>query len=44
MASNGSKPFQLELIRRQGFSVPETLVTTDPEEARAFFERHGRII
>jgi hypothetical protein len=44
MASNGSKPFQLELIRRQGFSVPETLVTTDPEEARAFYERHGRII
>jgi hypothetical protein len=44
MASNGSKPFQLELIRRQGFSVPETLVTTDPAEARAFYERHGRVI
>ena len=44
MASNGSKPFQLELIRRQGFSVPETLVTTDPAEASAFFERHGRVI
>ena len=44
MASNGSKPFQIELIRRQGFSVPDTLVTTDPEEARAFYERHGRVI
>lgn len=44
MAANGSKPFQLELIRRQGFSVPETLVTTDPAEARAFFEQHGRVI
>ncbi len=44
MASNGSKPYQLELIRRQGFSVPETLVTTDPEEARSFYERHGQII
>lgn len=44
MASNGSKPFQLELIRRQGFSVPETLVTTDPDEARAFHERHGQVI
>jgi hypothetical protein len=44
MASNGSKPFQLELIRRQGFAVPETLVTTDPEEARAFYERHGGVI
>ena len=44
MASNGSKPFQLELIRRQGFSVPDTLVTTDPLEARAFYERHGHVI
>lgn len=44
MASNGSKPFQLELIRRQSFSVPETLVTTDPDEALAFYERHGRVI
>jgi glutathione synthase/RimK-type ligase-like ATP-grasp enzyme len=24
--------------------VPETLVTTDPEEALAFYERHGQII
>ncbi len=44
MASNGSKPYQLELIRKQGFSVPETLVTTDPEEAKSFYERHGQII
>jgi len=44
MASNGSKPFQLELIRRQGFSVPETLVTTAPAEARAFYGRHRHVI
>jgi hypothetical protein len=44
MASNGSKPYQLELIRRVGFSVPETLVTTDPNAARAFWERHGKVI
>ena len=44
MAVNGSKPYQLELIRRCGFSVPETLVTTDPDEAQAFWERHGVVI
>ena len=44
MAVIGSKPYQLELIRRAGFSVPETLVTTDPQEAQAFWERHGVVI
>jgi len=44
MGSNGSKPFQLDLIRRQGFSVPDTLVTTDAGAARAFRERHGEVI
>jgi RimK-like ATP-grasp domain len=44
MASNGSKPYQIELIRREGFRVPETLVTTDPSAVREFYERHGRLI
>jgi hypothetical protein len=44
MGSNGSKPYQLDLIRRHGFSVPDTLVTTDAEAVRAFRERHGEII
>jgi glutathione synthase/RimK-type ligase-like ATP-grasp enzyme len=44
MASNGSKPFQAQLIRAQGFSVPETLITNDPEQVREFRKRHGRII
>lgn len=44
MASNGSKPYQIELIRRHGFGVPETLVTTDPAAVREFQERHGRLI
>jgi hypothetical protein len=44
MASNSSKPFQLEQIRRLGWSVPETLVTTDPALAMAFWERHGEVI
>lgn len=43
-ATNDSKPYQLELIRRAGFRVPETLVTTDPEAARAFWALHGELI
>jgi glutathione synthase/RimK-type ligase-like ATP-grasp enzyme len=44
MAANGSKPYQLEQIRRLGWSVPDTLVTTDADEARAFWNRYGEVI
>jgi len=44
MAANNSKPYQLEQIRRQGWSVPETLITTDPQAAHAFWEQHGDVI
>jgi hypothetical protein len=44
MAVNGSKPYQLRQIRRLGFSVPETLVTTDPNTAHAFWQQHGTVI
>lgn len=44
MAGNNSKPYQLEEIRKLGFGVPETLVTTDPDAAREFWERHGDVI
>ena len=44
MASNGSKPYQAQLIARAGFAVPETLVTNDPELVRAFFAQHGRVV
>lgn len=44
MGSNGSKPYQAQLIREQGFLVPETLVTNDPELVLAFRARHGRIV
>jgi hypothetical protein len=44
MASNGSKPYQAQLIRAAGLDVPETLVTSDPTLVREFRERHGRII
>lgn len=44
MATNSSKPYQLEQIRKLGFQVPETLITTDPDAARDFWERHGDVI
>lgn len=44
MGSNGSKPYQSLLVRRSDFQVPETLVTTDPEAAWAFLERHQRVV
>jgi glutathione synthase/RimK-type ligase-like ATP-grasp enzyme len=44
MAANNSKPYQLGLIERFGFDVPDTLVTTDPEAALRFNRRHGRVV
>ena len=44
MASNSSKPYQATLIRQVGFSVPETMVTNDPDQVRQFHRRHGRLI
>jgi hypothetical protein len=42
--SNSSKPYQAGIIGRHGFAVPETLITTDPAAARAFWERHRQVI
>jgi glutathione synthase/RimK-type ligase-like ATP-grasp enzyme len=44
MGSNGSKPYQAQLIARHGFAVPDTIVTNDPDRVRDFRARHGRII
>lgn len=44
MASNASKPFQAQLIRRAGFTIPETLITNDPDAARAFLAGHERVV
>jgi len=44
MASNCSKPYQAELIRRSGFEIPPTLVTTTPDDARDFIARYDRVI
>jgi glutathione synthase/RimK-type ligase-like ATP-grasp enzyme len=42
--SNGSKPYQAQLIARYGLRVPETLVTNDPAAVLAFRQTHGSII
>jgi hypothetical protein len=44
MAANNSKPYQLEQIRKLGWRVPSTLITTDPAAARDFWERHGSAV
>jgi hypothetical protein len=42
--SNGSKPYQAQLIARHGLLPPPTLITNDPEAVMAFRAQHGRII
>ena len=42
--SNWSKPAQLRAIAGTGLRVPDTIATTDPDVARAFMSRHGRIV
>ena len=42
--SNNSKPYQSLLLARAGFRVPPTLVTSDPDAARAFYAEHGEVI
>jgi glutathione synthase/RimK-type ligase-like ATP-grasp enzyme len=44
MMSNGSKPLQAQLIRKHGFSIPETMITNDPDVAIAFVDRHADVI
>lgn len=40
IAKAESKLFQLKKARSLGFKVPDTIVTNDPESARAFCEEH----
>jgi hypothetical protein len=44
MASNGSKPYQAQLIRAAGFKIPDTLITNEPDLVQEFKKLHGRII
>lgn len=43
-ASNFSKPFQTELIKRAGFKIPDTLITTDISALQQFLKVHKTII
>jgi RimK-like ATP-grasp domain len=44
MGSNGSKPYQAQLIRTHGFRVAETLISNDPALVREFHRHHGRVV
>jgi hypothetical protein len=44
MAGNDSKPAQLMQLHNLGWSVPETLITTDPEAAQSFWRKHGEVV
>jgi hypothetical protein len=44
MASNGSKPYQGQLLAACGFEMPPTLVTDDPEAVAQFARKHGRLV
>jgi len=44
MSPNNSKPYQSLQVQSFGFSIPETLITTDPDAARVFWEKHGTVI
>jgi glutathione synthase/RimK-type ligase-like ATP-grasp enzyme len=43
-ASNRSKPYQLGPIRAAGFAVPDTLITTSPDDVHAFWAEHHKIV
>ncbi len=42
--SNGSKPYQAQLICAAGFLVPDTLITNEPHAVLDFEQQHGRVI
>jgi glutathione synthase/RimK-type ligase-like ATP-grasp enzyme len=44
MHSNSSKPFQAQEIAAAGFEVPDTLITTNPDEVHEFQRRHGDVV
>ena len=43
-ASNRSRPYQLGPIRNAGFAVPDTLITTSPDDVHAFWAEHHKIV
>lgn len=44
MATNGSKPYQAQLIGAAGFETPVTLVTNDVRQVLNFEQEHGELV
>lgn len=44
MATNGSKPYQAQLIGEAGFRSPVTLITNDVQEVLLFEREHGDLV
>jgi len=44
MGSNSSKPFQAQVIRKHGFSIPETLIANDKNAVVEFKNRFDKVI
>jgi hypothetical protein len=44
MNACSSKPFQLSVLVASGFTVPDTLITTDRAAAEAFWSSHGDVV
>src|SRR5262249_34045626 len=44
MATNSSKPYQASFIPAHGVLTPDTLITTDPQDAAEFWETQGPVI
>lgn len=44
MGGNSSKPYQALQIQSEGFDIPESIITTDPNVALEFWERHQAVI
>jgi glutathione synthase/RimK-type ligase-like ATP-grasp enzyme len=44
-AAAAHKPWQLDMARAVGLSIPETLITNSPDDARQFWQRHpGKVV
>jgi hypothetical protein len=44
MASNNSKPYQAQFIKENGFKIPETVITNDPDRVMDFISEHKEVI
>ncbi|HFC29838.1 MAG TPA: ATP-grasp domain-containing protein [Oceanospirillales bacterium] len=44
MGSNGSKPYQAQLIQQAGIRIPETLITNNSQTAMKFINSYEKVI